>query len=316
MLSVATIPAFCAGFNGVFVGQDVSQLPSCLTRRSAKRVLMKDFAEGICDSAYLWAIIRENKVTYVIVTYSGPSFEGGGFTQAVTLPQAVKMHSLQPGLAAPRFGVSKGGDFFIDFANRIAYEIEGTWYSTSTVKKVHYFQEDASRFSGRLVTDRQTKLLLAAARQAPAIPPLPEPHYYLSNLFARQALVMKQSLGKMRKAYEEGRPKITSDEWKIYEAEGDGIYDALDAELEQLETFSDSLTAGDKNLLKMLRAGQELISASHLEDLESLNSVLRHDNPPYERKIGAKDFFCIMDIEGTIDAREWKESGRCVMPTD
>ena len=100
----------------------------------------------VCEDTYdsLWVRIQhgDGLVERVDVVYSGKKLKTGEPIQSspITLPQAIRMHSIRYGRRAPRLGFGgneDGGRLIVDFVNGIAYWAEGVT-ETSLVKEVRY----------------------------------------------------------------------------------------------------------------------------------------------------------------------------------
>src|SRR5664279_5131953 len=95
-------PVLGAGFKGVYVGQDSTELPAAL-----RGDMRQGLREGNLDGSWVRVSLSDGKVGSFSVIYSG-SFLLGIRTvpvnQDVTLASAFKLHSLQPGLVPPQLG--------------------------------------------------------------------------------------------------------------------------------------------------------------------------------------------------------------------
>jgi hypothetical protein len=152
------------------LGNDVAHLPSCLTAERPGRLYD---AEGLCDSSYIRVMLLGGKLWTVTVVYSRQTHQGSPISENVTLPQAIKLHSLQPGLATPRFGrleamPSLPGGGLVDLSNRIIYFTE-TSDTQSLVRDVEYSGRPLQFTGGtsgelNLLTGEEDKALTALAR--------------------------------------------------------------------------------------------------------------------------------------------------------
>jgi len=123
---------FAAGYKGIKVGQPTSTPPSELK-----------CAVVFCEGTYkgdFWRIdALDGRVMLFDVIYVGTSLDkSSSVSKDMTLSRAIRIHSLQPDLAAPSFGLAKGDHDrtygIVDRVNFIVYTVIGTATDpTSTV---------------------------------------------------------------------------------------------------------------------------------------------------------------------------------------
>lgn len=127
------------GYRIIRVGAPIASLPFPCNSDAV-------FCEGEFDGQWIRADVIHGKMLSVEVIYSGQTLHRDVITSnPITLAQAIKLHSLQPGFSAPRFGLAKDRDGaiygIVDLANDIVYECNGA--ATGKVKTVTYLSPDA-----------------------------------------------------------------------------------------------------------------------------------------------------------------------------
>ena len=105
------------------------------------------YCEGEFDGQWMRVDAIDGKILTVDIIYSGQTLQREAIASSpITLAQAIKLHSLQPGFASPSFGLARDRDGatygIVDVANDIVYHCIGT-AATGTVKTVSYLSPDA-----------------------------------------------------------------------------------------------------------------------------------------------------------------------------
>jgi hypothetical protein len=122
------LAAYAAGYKGIRVGQNVSELPKNFALDMA-------YSEGQYEGSWFRISILNGKVLSFEVIYSGKSLNKAMISNPISLGEAVKFHSLQPNLVAPMFGYAtdrKGTRYGLaDFANQIVYAVDSIEASAS-----------------------------------------------------------------------------------------------------------------------------------------------------------------------------------------
>jgi hypothetical protein len=100
------------------------------------------YCEGEFDGQWIRTDAIDGKILTVDVIYSGETLHRVVIAGSpITLAQAIRLHSLQPGFADPILGMAKDRDGntygIVDVANDIVYHCSGT-SAMSTVKTVTY----------------------------------------------------------------------------------------------------------------------------------------------------------------------------------
>jgi len=154
-------------FRKIFIGEPASALPfTC-----------DIVCEGTYQSTWVSLTLTEEKVTIIDVVYSGTGFRKKIIASPLpTLGQAVKVHSLQPGFAKPRFGFARDRDGIVygvvDIANRIIYTVidSASIGPESSARLVSYVDETAPVLrwgEERPLNDKENAELLEAAERMP-----------------------------------------------------------------------------------------------------------------------------------------------------
>jgi len=118
--------------------------------------------------------VLDNKILNFSVIYEGQSlYKTATFSRRVSLPKAIRIHSLQSGFQPPIFGLAKDRDGqthgICDTANAIEYEVvAGTATSpASFVNRVTYLSRDAPVLrTSRIRTNESSTLIRAAERES------------------------------------------------------------------------------------------------------------------------------------------------------
>ncbi len=151
------------GFGEIRLGTYVSALPiPCLEA-------------VICEGAYnaLWVRVHhaDGRVQRVDVVYSGKRADDGAEVRSspITLPQAIRSHSIRYGGLAPRLALAgnvSGSRIIVDVANAIAYVADGA-LMTSEVREVWYLPVTDGMVASALPLSHHGDWLVTAARSAP-----------------------------------------------------------------------------------------------------------------------------------------------------
>ena len=143
------------GYRIIHVGGSMANLPfPCETDAL--------FCEGKYDGQSVRVMADDGRILNIDVMYS---------SSPITLAQAIRLHSLQPGFAAPIFGLATDRDEktygIADTANDIVYFTSGV-AAIDTVKMVSYLSPNAPVLAtaARLTLGENESLLLHAARLA------------------------------------------------------------------------------------------------------------------------------------------------------
>lgn len=130
------------------------------------------YCEGEFDGQWIRTDAIDGKILTVDVIYSGETLHRVVIAGSpITLAQAIRLHSLQPGFADPILGMAKDRDGntygIVDVANDIVYHCSGT-SAMSTVKMVTYLSADAPvlETAARLKLGSSGSSLLQIARTA------------------------------------------------------------------------------------------------------------------------------------------------------
>ena len=151
------------GFGEIRLGAAVSALPiPCLET-------------VVCEGAHksLWVRVHpaSGRVQRVDVVYSGKRADNGAEVRSspITLPQAIRGHSIRYGGLAPRLGLAgsvAGNRIIVDMANGIAYVADGALVE-SAVREVWYLPMTDSVVTAASPLSHQGDWLVNAARSAP-----------------------------------------------------------------------------------------------------------------------------------------------------
>ena len=146
------------------------------------------YCEGEFEGQWIRTDAIDGKILTIDVIYSGETLHRVVIAGSpITLAQAIKLHSLQPGFAEPILGSAKDRDGktygIADVANDIVYHCSGT-EPISTVKTVTYLSADApvleTAFS--IEAGKQWKL---AASSGPDSKAIHQPRLLRFNLVLR-----------------------------------------------------------------------------------------------------------------------------------
>ena len=165
--------AFAAGYKGIHIGEDASDLPEALRGDGM-------YANGNYRGAWFVIDVFGGKVNRFDVIYVGKSFDRKTtIAQEISLASAIKEHSLQPDMAQPIFGyaVDRDGATYglVDVQNRISYHVSPI-AEDSRVDEVSYLSDDAPVLESakrRLFERPKSVALLGKARTARAFEPSP-----------------------------------------------------------------------------------------------------------------------------------------------
>lgn len=154
-----------AGFGDVTLGSPVGRLPFPCVESAV--------CEGFYNSAWVRVHHADGRVQRVDVVYSGKRAADGGEIRstAMTLPQAIRSHSIRYGGLAPRLGLAgntAGHRMIVDVANGVAYVANGAFVS-STVAEVWYLPVTDAAVAAAMAAplSHHGDWLVKAARSAP-----------------------------------------------------------------------------------------------------------------------------------------------------
>jgi hypothetical protein len=175
-LILSATSVFAAGYKGIKVGQPISALPSSELNCSVV------FCEGTYNGDF-WRIgTLGGKVLNFDVIYVGASLdESSRVSKSITLSRAIRIHSLQPDLVAPNFGLAKDKQNrtygIVDRANAIVYKVIGMATDpASAVTEVSYLSSDAPVLQARTIPETATLVRAAHAEEARDETPLASAH--------------------------------------------------------------------------------------------------------------------------------------------
>lgn len=156
------------GYRAIHVGAQIAGLPFPCTDDAV-------YCEGEFEGQWIRTDAIDGKILTIDVIYSGETLHRVVIAGSpITLAQAIKLHSLQPGFAEPILGSAKDRDGktygIADVANDIVYHCSGT-EPISTVKTVTYLSADAPvlETAARLKLGKQWKLAASSGPDSKAI---------------------------------------------------------------------------------------------------------------------------------------------------
>jgi hypothetical protein len=153
-----------AGYKGIKIGQPISALPSEVSCSVV-------FCEGTYKGDFWRVSTLDGKVLDFDVIYVGASLDNSSrVSKNMTLSKAIRIHSLQPGLAAPDFGLAKDNQKrtygVVDKANAILYKVVGAATDpTSAVAEVSYLSRDAPVLRARTIPEAAALVRAAQAEE-------------------------------------------------------------------------------------------------------------------------------------------------------
>lgn len=128
------------GYQIIHIGAPIATLPFPCEVNAV-------YCEGEFDGQWMRADAIDGKILTLDVIYSGQNLQGQAIASSpITLAQAIRLHSLQPGFVSPAFGLARDRDGatygIVDVANDIVYHCIST-AATGTVTTVSYLSPDA-----------------------------------------------------------------------------------------------------------------------------------------------------------------------------
>jgi hypothetical protein len=161
-VALSAVDASAAGYKGIHVGQPITQLPPTLR---TDRVRM--YFRGQHETDWFVVMTLNAKVLYFDVVYRGDNLP----EREVRLAEAIRLHSLQPGLVQPALAYARGRDGrvwgLVDIANSISYETDSATNPDALVNRVTYLSVGAPVVQGgrdHLLSPDQSATLLLVAR--------------------------------------------------------------------------------------------------------------------------------------------------------
>jgi hypothetical protein len=170
VLLVLALNSFAAEYKGISVGQSVDTLPKELRCFSI-------YCVGQYKGDWLKVIPLHGHVFMLDVIYVGkppqsPFQRKVSVSRSISLAKALRLHSLQSGMAAPVLGEAQGESHvtygIVDTANGISYHVTGTpTAATSSVTNVVYLSGTAPVLKApALSADEAAELIAAAQRES------------------------------------------------------------------------------------------------------------------------------------------------------